>query len=230
MATALVAFMRLFVLTLLFASSALGAVPPALEAALKSFRSDPPPGWSFTQTTTAEGKSTAERSDAGKPAYDRWSLVQVDGRAPKADETKHYNDQRSRRSGSGTPPKIIEQFDLATLETVSEAAERAIYRCALKPSESSDKTAKYLRATITLHTPTQTIEAIELGNTAEFSPAIGVTIAELKTTMLYSIPSADTPSLPQKVVTRQKGTAFWFKALDAEMTVVFSDYAKTGKK
>lgn len=230
MPTALVALMRLLALTFLFASSAFGTVPPALEAALKSFRSDPPPGWSFTQTTTAEGKSTTERSDAGKPRHDRWALVQVDGRAPTADETKHYNDQRSRRSGSGTPPKIIEQFDLATLEAVSEAGERAIYRCALKPSEASDKTAKYLRATITLHTPTQTIEAIELASIAEFSPAIAVKVSEFKTTMLYSIPSADTPSLPQKVVTRQKGTAFWLKALDAEMTVVFSDYAKAGKK
>ncbi len=222
--------MRLLALTLLFASTTLAAVPPALEAALKSFRSDPPPGWSFTQTTTAEGKSTTERSDAGKPRHDRWSLVQVDGRAPTAEETRHYTEQRSRRSSSGTPPKIIEQFDLATLETVRNEGERAIYRCALKPSEASDKTAKYLRATITLHMPTQTIEAIELGSTSEFSPAIAVKISELKTTMLYSIPSSDTPSLPQKVVTRQRGTAFWFKALDAEMTVVFSDYARAGKK
>ncbi|HEY1107800.1 MAG TPA: hypothetical protein VGE76_04180, partial [Opitutaceae bacterium] len=184
----------------------------------------------FTQTTTAEGRSTAERSDAGKPAYDRWSLVQVDGRSPTASEVRHYDEQRSRRSNSGTPPKIGEQFDLATLEIVSETEERAIYRCALKPSEASDKTAKFLRATITVHKPTQTIEAVELGSTAEFSPAIGVKIAELKTTMLYSIPTADTPSFPQKVVTRQRGTAFWFKALDAEMTVVFSDFERARKK
>lgn len=222
--------MRLLALTLLFAATADGAVPPALDAALKSFRSDVPPGWSFTQTTTAEGKSTAERSDAGKPAYERWSLIQVDGRTPTASEVSHYHEQRSRRSNSGTPPRIAEQFDLGTLEPVSETAERAVYRCALKPSEASDKTAKFIRATITLHKPTQTIEAVELGNTAEFSPAIGVKIAELKTTMRYSIPTADTPSLPQKVVTRQRGTAFWFKALDAEMTVVFSDFERARKK
>lgn len=222
--------MRFLVLILLFASTAYGAVPPALEAALKSFRSDAPPGWSFTQTTTAEGKSTTERSDATKPNFDRWKLVQVDGRAPTADEAKHYNEQRSRRSGSGTPPKIIEQFDLATLETVSETAERILYRCALLPSESSDKTAKFLRATITLHKATQIIEAIELTNIAQFSPAIGVTISELKTTMTYRIPSGDTPALPEKVVTRQRGTAFWFKTLDAEMTVIFSDYASVRKK
>lgn len=222
--------MRFLALAFLFVSTAFGAVPPALEAALKSFRSDAPVGWSFTQTTTAEGKSTVERSDAAKPNYERWSLVQIDGRAPTADEAKHYNEQRSRRSGSGTPPKIIEQFDLATLETVNETGERATYRCALKPSEASDKTAKFLRATITLHTPSQTIESIELGSIAEFSPAMGIKIAELKTTMLYSIPSGDTPSLPQKVVTRQRGTAFWFKTLDAEMTVVFSDYERARKK
>ena len=52
----------------------------------------------------------------------------------------------------------------------------------------------------------------------------------MKTVMTYSLPSANTPSLPLTVATHLRGRAFLVKSLDAEMTVVFSDYAKAGKK
>src|SRR5262245_20127063 len=74
--------MRLLVLAILSHSAAVAAPPPELTAALETFRSDPPRGWSFTQTTRAEGKSTVERYDAAKPEFDRWSLVKKDDRAP----------------------------------------------------------------------------------------------------------------------------------------------------
>lgn len=224
--------MRFVVLLLSLAISAFAAVPPELEAALKSFRPDPPRGWSFTQTTAAEGKSTVERCDAARPEFDRWSLVQVDGRAPDAEELARYAENRSRRSRGGTAPRIVEQLDLATLETVREADAdgRVVYRCRLRPGEATDKTAAFLRATLTLHRPSQTIEVIELANVDEFSPALGVTIAEVRTVMSYRLPESDTPALPRTVVTRQRGTAFWFKSLDAEMTVTFTDYERARKR
>lgn len=210
--------------------SAWATVPAALEAALKTFRAEPPRGWSFTQTTVAEGKSTVERCDATRPEFERWSLVKKDGRDPTPDEITHYQEIRSRRSRGGTAPNLIEQLALDALETVDETAERITYRCRIKRAESGDKTADHLRATIRLHTATQTIEAIELSNTEAFRPALAVHIDEMKTQLTYSLPSADVPSLPQLVATRVRGTAFWFKSLDADMTVTFSDYAPVRRK
>jgi hypothetical protein len=206
------------------------AVPSELEAALKDFHSEPPRGWSFTQTTVAEGKSTVERCNAARPEFDRWTLVQKDGRTPTTDELKDYYEGRSRRSRTGTAPKLAEQLDLASVETVAQTSERATYRCRLRPGESRDQTAPHLRATIVLHRPTRTIESIELANAEPFAPTLGVKIAELKTMMTYTLPVGDRPSLPQKVTTRIRGRAFIFKSLDGDMTVTFSDYAKVGKK
>lgn len=206
------------------------AVPPELAAALQTFRSDAPRGWSFTQTTAAEGKSTVERSDAAKPDFDRWSLVQKDGRAPGPDELRDYAEARSRRSRGGTAPKLAEQFDPGSFETVSMTDERATYRCRLRPGEARDNTAPFLRATVVLHKPTQTIESIELTNTSTFHPAFGVTITEMRTLLTYSLPIAEKPSLPQLVSSRVRGTAFIFKSLDAEMTVTFTDYALPKKR
>lgn len=216
--------MRMVALFLLFASSAFAAVPAELEAALKTFRSDPPRGWSYTQTTSAEGKSTVERYDAARPEFDRWKLLQKDGRPPTETELREYADARSRRSRTGTAPKLVEQLDLPTLERIADDAARTTFRSKLRPGESRDHTAPFLRATLVLHKATQTIESVELGSVSEFAPTFGVKIASLRTLMTYSLPAADRPTLPQKVETRIRGRAFLLKSLDGEMTVVYSDY------
>ena len=216
--------MRLVVLFLLIASFALAAVPPEFEAALKAFRGDPPRGWSYTQTTSAEGKSTVERYDAARPEFDRWKLLQKDGRAPTGTELREYADARSRRSRTGTAPKLVEQLDLPTLEKIADDAERATFRAKLRPGESRDHTAPFLRATLVLHKATQTIESVELGSVSEFAPTFGVKIASLRTLMTYSLPATGRPTLPQKVATRIRGRAFLVKSLDGEMSVVYSDY------
>lgn len=220
--------MRLLVTFFALACPLLAAVPAELEAALKTFRGDPPRGWSYTQTTSAEGKSTVERYDAARPEFDRWKLLQKDGRAPTETELREYADARSRRSRTGTAPKLIEQLDLPTLEKISDDAERATFRSKLRPGESRDHTAPFLRATLVLHKATQTIESVELGSVSEFAPTFGVRIASLRTLMTYSLPAVDRPTLPQKVETRVRGRAFLVKSLDGEMSVVYSDYRHVG--
>jgi hypothetical protein len=222
--------MRFVFLLCAWAGAALAATPQALTIALETFRAEPPRGWSFSQTTTAEGKSTVEHYDATRPEFDRWSLVQKDGRPPTPDALKDYSEARSRRSRTGTAPKLVDQFVFDSLETVSDTPERATYRCPLRPGESRDNTALFLRATIIVHKPSHTIESIQLANIKPFSPTFGVKIAEIRTLMTYSLPSGNVPSLPQKVETHVRGTAFVFKSLDADMTVIFSDYARTSKK
>jgi hypothetical protein len=223
--------MRILLLLLgVTAGTAFAAAPRELTTALETFRGDPPRGWSFTQTTSADGKSLVERCDAAKSEFDRWSLVQKDGRAPTPDELKDYGEARSRRSRAGTAPKLVDQFLLDSLETVADTPEHATYRCPLRRGETRDTTAAFLRATIVLHKPSHTIESVELANTEPFSPTFGVKIAELRTLMTYSLPEGDTPSLPQKVATHVRGRAFLFKSLDADMTVTFSGYTKVGKK
>ena len=67
--------MRFLLLFCAWAAAVPAAVPPELAAALEHFRSDPPPGWSYTQTTSGEGRSMVERCDAARPEFDRWRWV-----------------------------------------------------------------------------------------------------------------------------------------------------------
>lgn len=220
--------MRFFFLLCALAATALAETPPTLAAALKNFRTDAPRGWSFTLLTAAEGKSRLERYDAAQPDFDRWTLLKQDDRTPSADEALDYKQKVTSRSKGG--PMLTDQIDTTAPETVSDTSERATYRCPLKPGEDGDKTAQFLRVTLVVHKPTQTIESLEISNTGEFSPTFGVKIAEMKTRMTYSLPAGEKPSLPQAATTRLRGRAFWVKSLDADMTVAYTDYVHVGKK
>jgi hypothetical protein len=206
------------------ARAAPDSVPDDLAAALASFRPDPPRGWSYTQTTATEANMRTEQYDATRPDFDRWTLVHQDGRPPTDEEARRYREIRSRRTHPGSAPRITEQLDLSTLEVVDRNAQQATYRCRVRPGEATDRTAAFLRATIVVHLPTRTIEAIELASTGAFRPTLGVTIAEMKTRMTYRPPEGDEPMLPREVVTRVRGTAFWFKSLDADRVVTFSKF------
>jgi len=222
--------MRFLFLLCVLASAAGATAPADLAAALKTFRTDAPRGWSFTQTTAGEGQRRVERFDAAQPEFDRWTLLKQDSRTPSAEEQIDYKQKLTRRSRGGNAPVLNDQLDLAAPEVVAESPERATYRCRLKPGEAGDKTAEFLRVTLVVHKPTQTIESLEISSASAFQPTWGVTIAEMKTVMTYSLPAGERPSLPQTVTTRLRGRAFFVKSLDADMTVAYADYLKAGKK
>lgn len=209
------------------------AAPPAeaslavmLRDALGSFRTEGPKGWSFTQTTVGAGHSRVERYDAAQPDFARWTLLTVDGRAPTDDERREYHDKLSRRSRGGTAPQLASQLDLQSMEVVADETERATARFRLNPGEADDITARFLRATVVFHKPSRTIESLELSSTGPFSPALGVRIVEMNTTLRYSLPEGDRPGLLQHSFTRLRGRAFFLKSLDADLTVTFTDYEK----
>src|SRR3954469_5372103 len=130
--------MRVWLAVLFVVSVARAAVPAELAEALKTFRSDPPPGWSYTLTTAGEGRSTVERCDASKPEFERWSLLMKDGRQPTPAESSEYFEARSRRSRGGTGPKVTDQLDLDTLQQLSATDEEITYTCRVKQGAADD--------------------------------------------------------------------------------------------
>lgn len=214
---------------LLLATTAAAALPADFAAACANFHTENPKGWSFTQTTVAEGRSLTERCEAGRPEFNRWTLLAQDGHPPTAEEIANYNEKRSRRSRGGTAPHIASQLDLTSAELISENATEAVYRFRVKRESRSDRTAEFLRATLTFHRPTGTITVFELTNLEPFSPVWGVRVTELRTTIQYHLPTADRPALLDKITTRTKGRAY-FKSLDADMLVTFTGYAFAGRR
>lgn len=205
-------------------------LPPEFETALKSFRTEGTKGWGFTQSTTSRSQSMVETYDPSKAETDRWSLVEKNGKPVSESDAREYREKHTRRSSNETAPDVTKQLDLTTAERVSEDAERSVYRFHLKPGSKDDKSAQYMKATFTLHKPSQTIERIELGNTTPFSPVFAVKIQEAQTVITYSLPTPDRPTLLDRITVRVRGKAMFVKSLDEDMTVTYSDYHYKGKK
>lgn len=217
----------LFVVAPLPGRAAEPLLPPGeLAAVLSHFRSEVPKGWSYSQSTSAEGQSMVEQHDGARPEFDRWSLLRKNGRTPTEEERREYRESRSRRSRAGTAPRLAEQIEATSAEVRHEDAARTTFECRVRPGDPGDRTAAYLRARIVVHRATRTIETLELRSTGPFRPALGVRIEEMFTRLTFSLPAGDRPSLPLSVETRLRGTAFWFRSLDAMMTITFTDYTR----
>lgn len=225
--------MRLFaclVFLITFSRLAAGPTPPELAAALEKFRADNPKGWAFTQNTVAAERSRLERFEPLGRNSHRWTLVQQDGRPPTEAELRAYNDIKTRRSSNETAPNVKEQIAPGTCEIVEETPEQGVYRFDLIPGDEDDHSAEFMRVTFTLHRPSATIQKVELASTGPFSPVLLVNIQEARTVMTYSLPTGDRPSLLQEVAVQIRGRAMWFKSLDQDMKVVYSDYSYAGAK
>ncbi|MCF3651915.1 hypothetical protein [Synoicihabitans lomoniglobus] len=206
-----------------------GAPPPALWEAIETFRTEGPKGWGFTQTTSSAERNRVETFDPLRPSHLRMSLIRENGAAPTEKELQTYREQQTRRTGGQTAPNPTKQMDLATAELVAEDGPRQQWRFRLKPGATDDTSAEHMHVTLTFHTPTATIERVVLANFEPFAPVFTVKVEEARTTIDYSLPTDDRPSLLQQIVVKVRGRAFYFKSLDSDMTVVYSDHYYAGK-
>lgn len=212
------------------ASLRAGPVPPELEKALKSFQAEGTKGWGFTQSTRSADRSLVERFDPSKPEFSRWSLVQKNDRAPSEDELKEYKNMIAGRGRLQTAPNVKDQILPETCEPVGAEGGRARYRFQLKAGGEDDKSAEHMVVTFTLHEASGTIERVELSSVRPFSPMFAVKIDEARTTINYTLPDETRPTLLQEITVRVRGRAMYFKSLDEDMTVAYSDYTPPVKK
>jgi hypothetical protein len=222
----------LLVSTCLLATAALraGPIPPALEKALAGFQAEGTKGWAFTQSTRSAQKSLVERFDPSKPEFSRWTLLQKNDRAPTEDELKEYNDMLTRRTRGQTAPNVKDQVNRDSCELLGMEDGHARYRFQLKPGGEDDESAEHMVVIFSLHEPTGTIARVELTTVRPFSPMFAVKIEEARTVINYTLPEENRPTLLQDIAVHVRGRAMYFKSLDEDMTVTYSDYAPPVKK
>lgn len=205
-------------------------IPSELAQSLKIYRAEGAMNWAYVQTTeSSKGQSLVEHYDPSKPQFSRWTLLKKNGAAPRESDLKDYRDRLSRRT-NGTAPNIKDQIDPTTCELLSEDNERASYRFKLLTTDKGDRSAAHMHAVFTLHKPTGIIERVTLSSFEAFSPMFSVKVNEASTTIEYTLPTPERPTLLQKITVRMRGSVMWLKSLDEDMTVVYSDYTYVGKK
>jgi hypothetical protein len=201
----------------------------SLLAALAGFRTEGPKGWAFVQTSESTDRSRVESFNPLAASHLRWTLLTENGATPSAKTTESYRQQQTRRTGGQTAPNVEEQLILESAELLETANDREIWQFQLRPGAGDDSSAEHMHSTITLHVPSRTIERIELASFESFSPVFGVSVESARTRITYSLPQDDRPTLLQEIKVSIRGRAFYFKSLDSDMTVSYSDYEYMGK-
>ncbi len=195
-----------------------------MKDALKTFRSEGSLGWAFTQRTEGGGKSRVERFDPRLAEFHRWVLVESDGHPPSTEEATRYNELQTRRSSGQTAPNVKDQIDENSGEVLSDDGVHVTWRFKLLTTDAADRSAAHMTATFTLHRPTRTIERVELASFEPFKPVLGVSITEARTTIEYSLPEDSRPTLLKNVRMTVRGKAWFFKSMDEDLLVTYSDY------
>jgi hypothetical protein len=219
-----------FLLIALSSHASAESLPPELARALDAYQAEGTKTWAFTQTTASTSKSMVERYDPSKPEFSRWKLLSKDGRPPTEEELAQYNRMLGQRTRTQTAPNVKEQIRRETCEALGVDNGVARFRFLLKPGADDDKSAEHMAVTFSLHNESETITEVELASIRPFSPMFAVKIEEARTTIRYTLPDGQRPTLLRDIAVRVRGRAMFFKSLDQDMTVTYSDYLAPAEK
>src|SRR5205085_1585283 len=126
-------------LVLIAASAALRAAvegPPLLAEAMTKWSAEMDE-WAFTQVVRTFDNDKVklerrERYDPSRPDNQRWELLEIDGKAPTA-EQREYWEKRKNRKAKRRPDKAVEDyFDFAHATVSKETPEKVTYSVPLR--------------------------------------------------------------------------------------------------
>ncbi len=208
------------------------AITPREEfaAALAHFKTEGPPGWSYIQVSTGEGKNEIEAYNPLQFPPLCWTLLEKDYKKPSDADQMDYHNLKAQRSSEFNAPRIETEIDLRTCHVLEDTPTllKAAFR--LKVNADTQEAAKHLEVEVTLSRPSGTIEQVEILNRAPFSPFFFVRIDRMHTVLQYSLPHGDTPSLLMHISVSIRGKLFWLKTLDQQLEIVRKHYRYAGKK
>ena len=219
----------LWLLILLFAGARdAAAMPDYVREALGKFNTEVPAGWAYTLTTVRndQDRSTA-RFDPAKPPAEQWTLLQLNGRTPTAQETAQYT--RARAGGnSAAPHGTFQKADIepASLELVREDDDRGEFRCSFRAEATgSDKMLGRLALRLTISKRLPHVEKFALELTAPYTPVLGVKMHELLAQMSFSTPTQTEPSLPTANTSHFVGRIFFFR-MEENLALAYTDFVR----
>jgi hypothetical protein len=201
-------------------------LPAYFNEALAQFTSDAPRGWAYTLTTTRGSETSVERFDPSRPKGGEWTLLQRDGRAATAEEIERY----LRYKASSTPPTARATFekgdlDRGTFTLVREDAAVAEFRGKFR-EDLKEPLLAHLVLDLKFTKQPAAVQAFTLRLAGPFAPALGVKMTELEVSMEFSPPTDGRPSLPRESRSRFRGRLFFFKSIEEDLRIRYSDFVR----
>ncbi len=204
------------------------AMPDYVREALGIFSPEVPAGWAYTLTTVRnDDERSSARFDPAKPPAEQWTLLDLNGRIPSANEAARY--ARARAGGNSAAPQgNFQKADIepASVELLREDADRGEFRCTFRAEATgANKMLGHLALRLTVAKQQPHVEKFALELTAPYSPVLGVKMRELLVQMSFSKPTAGGPSLPASNTSHFAGRIFLI-SVEENLTVTYTNFVR----
>jgi hypothetical protein len=181
--------------------------------------------WYFTMEVIEEGELRVIHNDPRRAKYDKRQLVTVNGVAPSDQRQKEFRDTEVKRIDDIDPDTSDYEYlvDISTLQLIDASSGYTGFSF-LPRVKALEESRDQLRGSLVLNTGTQQIEAIEINNAGELSPAFSVSVDTYR--LELSFRSEHGEIVLQKLESHAVGTVGFLKHFDALVVVVFSDFTR----
>lgn len=184
--------------------------------------------WAFTETTRNGDGIYVARCDPRRS--ERWELMSVDGRDPKADEIEHFLEEKARDRDAKENSEDNGLHSLVvtgSLELIEETGAHWLF--AFEPKADTDDEAKFMASidgTLKVAKDGHYVALIEMRNTGTIKPGKGVKLTRFETRMEFAPAQANELAVPIKVSTVVQGKALMVIKFDEEELISYSGFER----
>ena len=183
--------------------------------------------WAYTETSRTSNGVFVSRYDPSNAPGKRWTLLTVDGREPKAKETKKFlkekaeEEERSQQDGSG-PKAFTEGVEKLTL--LKETDDVWVLGFVPKGEGDNAKVMKKLNGSFTITKDSRVLQSITLKNEKSFKPNFTTRIYTFFMHYDFAPVGTDGPYLPNSLDFQIALKAVGVVKVDETVNTTFSDY------
>ena len=181
--------------------------------------------WHFTMELLEEGEERIIRSDPLREKYARRQLVEIGGEPPSEKARQQFRKAEKKRIDEQDPETSGYSYlvDLESLELVTQRGE--VLEFSFRPRLAAfEKAEGKMTGVLLFNGASNTIEKIEIRNTAELAPAFSVTVNEYRLSFLFGAP--EDRRLLRKMESYAVGKAGFVKGFESFVQVDFSEYQR----
>jgi hypothetical protein len=188
--------------------------------------------WAYTETMKTSDGVFVARFDPSLARGKRWTLATVDGRKPKAKETKEFLKEKGKeeeRSGEDESSGVDSMIsDRAGLRLINETEEYWLLSFRPKAEGDQKKVMKHLNGRLKIRKEDRSIEFIKMSNQKPFKPSFTTKIYNFYMQYDFGRIGDDGPLLPRSLDFKIELKAVGVVKVNEKVTAQYSDYEKVG--
>lgn len=210
------------------------ALPPGVAAALNRIdrgQAALARVWSYRKLLVTATGSVVFAYDPRRDPGERWRVVEVNGKPPKAAERKRLAREAETAAKAGAVPVSAAASDWlhrSRYRLVNQTPRRLIYRITLRvgtrENAATRSLLRHLSGRLVITRADYWPVELVLSNSAPFSPRFGVRITGFIFKVSFDRLTPTGPVVVVKTRTEARGKVFWVKSFDDKVRVVLSDF------